>query len=137
MNNTRFATAIHILTLLSLAEDGEWQSSDFIAGSINVNPVVVRRELSVLSDAGLVESRKGKEGGSRLLKKATDIQIADIYNAVKNVEVLGKKNQHTNPACPIGKDINVKLNSLFRSTDLAVTNFLGTQTLASFTEQFK
>ena len=62
MNNTRFATAIHIMTILG-SKPEEWQTSDWLAESININPVVVRKELSVLRDFGLVESRKGKDGG--------------------------------------------------------------------------
>ena len=90
MNNTRFATAIHILTLLSHQKD-EWLRSEWIAGSINVNPVVVRRELSVLNEAGLVISRKGKVGGVTLAKSSEEITLDLVYLAVKNTDVLGKK----------------------------------------------
>lgn len=135
MNNTRFATAVHILTLLG-DNPGEWLSSDYIAGSISVNPVIVRKELSVLSDAGLVITRKGKTGGAQLNKSAEAILMSDIYRAVKNTEVLGKKNQHTNPKCPIGKQINDKLIHLFNETDNIVIQFLDKKTLAEFIHQF-
>ncbi|MFC3160874.1 hypothetical protein ACFOEQ_22685 [Chryseobacterium arachidis] len=46
MNNTRFATAIHIMTLLAESPQ-EWLTSEWMAGSININPVIVRKELSV------------------------------------------------------------------------------------------
>jgi DNA-binding IscR family transcriptional regulator len=61
MNNTRFATAVHIMTLLAKSPQ-EWLTSEWIAGSINVNPVIVRKEISVLREAGLITSRQGKEG---------------------------------------------------------------------------
>lgn len=134
MNNTRFATALHILTLLADSE-GEWLSSEWIAGSINVNPVVVRRELSVLIDAGLVTSRKGKTGGSTLAKKSSDITMDSIYLAVKNSDVLGKRNK-PNPKCPIGKDINEKLDGLFGSIDQSVLDELKGKTLESFVSEF-
>lgn len=135
MNNTRFATAVHILTLLG-DNPGEWLSSDFIAGSINVNPVIVRKELIVLSDAGLTATRKGKTGGAQLNKPVNGILMSDIYLAVKNTEVLGKKNQHTNPKCPIGKQINEKLINLFNETDTVVIQFLAKKTLNDFIHQF-
>ncbi len=135
MNNTRFATAIHILTLLANIPD-EWLSSEFIAGSINVNPVVVRKELAVLNDAGLVMSRKGKDGGTRLNKRDADITLAEVYLMVKNSDILGRKNQNTNPLCPIGKQINVKLEGLFNETDDMVVDALKNKTLASFAKQF-
>lgn len=135
MNNTRFATAIHILTLLANIPD-EWLSSEFIAGSINVNAVIVRKELSVLNDAGLVISRKGKEGGSKLSKQDTEISLAEIYLIVKNSDVLGKKNQNTNPLCPVGKQINEKLDALFTETDRIVVDFLMDKSLAGFVQKF-
>jgi Rrf2 family protein len=136
MNNTRFATAIHIMTLLAKAPH-EWLSSEWVSGSINVNPVIVRKEISVLREAGLIVSKQGKEGGSQLSKNAESITISEIYSAVKNTEVLGKKNQNPNPACSVGKEINNHLNNLFIETDKLVLNFLGNKSLQEFSEQFE
>lgn len=135
MNNTRFATAVHIMTLLAKSPQ-EWLTSDWIAGSINVNPVIVRKEISVLREAGLIISRQGKEGGSQLAMSADLISISEIYKAVKNTEVLGKKNQNPNPACSVGKEINAHLNTLFEETDQLVVNFLGNKSLQEFADQF-
>ncbi|PTT24050.1 transcriptional regulator, partial [Chryseobacterium sp. HMWF028] len=128
MNNTRFATAVHIMTLLAKSPQ-EWLTSDWMAGSINVNPVIIRKEISVLREAGLIISRQGKEGGSQLAKNAEMITISEIYKAVKNTEVLGKKNQNPNPACNVGKEINNHLNTLFEETDQLVVKFLGDKSL--------
>ena len=135
MNNTRFATAIHIMTILG-SKPEEWQTSDWLAGSINVNPVIVRKEISVLREAGLVESRKGKDGGCKVAKNTNDISISDIYRAVKNSEILGRKNQNPNPKCEIGKEINQNLDILFSETDDLVVSFLKNKSLKSFIEQF-
>jgi len=136
MNNTRFATAIHIMTISALDPD-EWLSSEWIAGSININPVIVRKEIGNLIKAGLVESRKGKGGGCRISRSSDKISIAEIYSAVKNSEVLGKKNQNPNPKCTVGKNINENLDFLFTETDDLVTQFLGKKYLSHFIQQFK
>lgn len=136
MNNTRFATAIHIMTLLEKSPQ-EWLTSEWIAGSININPAIVRKEMSVLREAGLIISRQGKEGGSMLAKNPESISISDIYLAVKNTEVLGKKNQNPNPACSVGKEINDHLNTLFDETDKLVVSFLGNKSLKEFSDQFE
>jgi Rrf2 family protein len=136
MNNTRFATAIHIMTLLAQSPH-EWLTSEWIAGSINVNPVIVRKEMSVLKQAGLIMSRQGKEGGCQLAKNADVISISDIYLAIKNTEVLGKKNNNPNPACSVGKEINNHLNTLFSETDKLVLKFLSNKSLKEFSDQFK
>ncbi|MBR08636.1 MAG: transcriptional regulator [Rickettsiales bacterium] len=135
MSNTRFATALHILTLLA-DQDQEWLRSEWIAGSININPVIVRKELSLLNEAGLVLSRKGKEGGFKLNKSSDSISLAEIYLTVKNSEVLGKRNQNPNPKCPIGKSINQQLEGLFTEIDQKVENELKGKTLKNFVEQF-
>lgn len=135
MNNTRFATAIHILTLLA-DNDADWLSSDWIGGSININPVMVRKELKVLNDAGLVVSRKGKEGGTKLNLPSDKITLAQVYSAVKNSEVLGKKNLNPNPYCPIGKDINENLNGLFKEVDEQVMKELEKKTIKDFLKLF-
>ena len=68
-----------------LAKDPqEWFTSDWIAGSININPVIVRKELIILRKSGLVESKQGKDGGVRMAKNTEEIYISEIYNAVKN-----------------------------------------------------
>lgn len=135
MNNTRFATLIHILTLLAKSP-GQWLSSDWIAGSININPVIVRKELGVLQELGWVISKKGKEGGSMLHVSSCEISMADVYKAVKNTNVLGKKNNCTNTKCSVGKEINKELEQLFAETDEIVFDALQHKTLKHFVDQF-
>ncbi len=135
MSNTRFATIIHILTFLA-KNSGQWISSDWIAESIQINPVIVRRELSVLQEMGWVISKKGKEGGSMLQASSCEISLADIYKVVKNSSVLGKKNHCNNSNCPVGKDINKELEKLFDETDKAVINTLQRKSLKNFVKKF-
>ena len=135
MSNTRFATAIHIMTILAKNPQA-FLTSDRLAGSINVNPVIVRKELINLKKSGLVESRQGKDGGVRIGKDAENINVAEIYEAIKNSEVLGKKNLNPNPLCNVGKDINKNLNQLFSETDDLVFQFLKDKKLSDFTRQF-
>jgi len=136
MNNTRFATSIHILTLLA-QNPQEWLTSDWIAGSVNINPVIVRKELINLKSSGLIESKQGKIGGVKIAKNPEQISISEIYESVKNSEVLGKKNQNPNPLCSVGKDINKNLEFLFNETNDLVFQFLKEKKLSDFSNQFK
>lgn len=132
MNNIQFATAIHILTLL--ATEGNLSSSE-IAGSININPAMVRKSLSVLSTHGLVETREGKGGGALLAKPAGQILLSDIYRAVNAAPLLGKANA-PNPNCSVGKQINNHLLELYNQADQALIDKLSTITLADFCKKF-
>lgn len=73
-SNSRYTVAVH--TLLFLKDPGgEWVTSDWIAGSVNTNPVVTRRILRGLQAAGLVEGQKGARGGYRLRRPAGEITM--------------------------------------------------------------
>jgi Rrf2 family protein len=135
MSNTRFSTALHVLTLLAKNQE-DWVSSDYIAGSICINPVMVRRELSSLNEAGLIYSRKGKDGGSKLSKKPEEITLGEVYLAVKNSEILGKKNKDTNSNCPVGSRINRKLEELSHEADSLLRQYLDKKSLAEFAKGF-
>ena len=85
--NTRFATGVHTLFLLA-AEPDIQQTSEEIADKLNINPVVIRRILSLLRQAGLIASQKGPSGGSKLAKSAKTIRLGDIYRALEPASVL-------------------------------------------------
>jgi Rrf2 family protein len=79
--NTRFATGVHAMVLLAAEPDG-LQTSEDVAGKLNINPVVIRRVFSLLHQAGLLESQKGPHGGSKLARSAKAISLVDIYKAL-------------------------------------------------------
>ncbi|MDQ3291512.1 MAG: Rrf2 family transcriptional regulator [Bacteroidota bacterium] len=134
MNNGRFATALHILTLLEIKK-GELLSSEFIAGSINVNPVVVRKEISNLRAKGFIESKEGKGGGYTLGKPGTQIHLSDIYKVVNDSPLLGRSN-NPNPDCPVGKQINVHLKDLFDVAEAALLKQIDKVTVKDFAKKF-
>ncbi|CAL1517396.1 Rrf2 family transcriptional regulator [Chitinophaga sp. MM2321] len=135
MNNARFPISLHILTLMT-RETGTLLSSDFIAGSININPVLVRKEISNLRNHGLVESKEGKNGGATLAKPASQIKLSDIYHAVQQVSLLGNSRNSPNPDCLVGKQINTHLDHLYQEVEGALLHKLDKITLADFSGQF-
>lgn len=58
-----------------------WMSSEYIAGSINVNPVVVRKEIKNLKALGYIQSKEGKGGGAKLATDAGKLHLQQ-YTAV-------------------------------------------------------
>lgn len=136
MNNGRFAISVHILTLLTAAEN-ELLSSEYLAGSINVNPVLVRKELSNLRRHGLVESREGKNGGSCLAKPPARIRLSEVYAAVKKDALLGRSKNKPNPDCKIGREIEQHLDDLYDEVEQALMRKLDKTTLADFMKKFE
>ncbi|MCF0063027.1 Rrf2 family transcriptional regulator [Dyadobacter chenwenxiniae] len=136
MNNGRFAISLHILSLLAL-DDEEWVPSKFLAGSININPVLVRKELGNLQAHGLVVSKEGKAGGSKLARPAETIFISDIYDAVRQNDLLGKGINVPNPKCNVGRQINNYLDELYIEAEHALRASLGEKSLADFCRNFQ
>lgn len=136
MNNSRFSISLHILTLLDDAK-GTLVSSEYLAGSININPVLVRKEIMSLRKYGFVDSKEGKGGGSFLAKNASDINLGEVYKAINNSSILGQSKNEPNPKCPIGKQINQHLNTLYSDAEKALIENLSKQTLADFASKFK
>jgi Rrf2 family protein len=134
MDNIQFATATHILTLLTVTEG--FVPSAHLAGSININPAMVRKSLSILRSHGLVETKEGKGGGAILAKPADKILLSDVYRAVNTTPLLGKATR-PNPDCPVGKEINNHLLELYAQADNALINKLSTITLADFCKKFQ
>lgn len=108
--SSRLPIAVHILLAIVEFEGKEKTTSVFLAGTVNVNPVIIRNTLGQLKAAGLVSVKAG-EGGSSLAKEPTDITLSDIFDAVEKEEALFHFHEKPNPDCPVGKNIHAVLDS--------------------------
>lgn len=126
--NSRFSIAVHVLTMLSQSCDGRVKS-DYIAKSVNTNPVVIRRLLCGLQEAGLVISHVGASGGTCLARAAENISLAEIYRAVSCGEVFSLHTKTPNQACPVGKNIEAILCNLQKEIDKTVEEKLAQYSL--------
>lgn len=132
---SRFTVAVHALLAIYVLGKEYKMTSDFIASSVNVNPVVIRRTLSSLKTAGLVDVKAGS-GGALPVKDAEDITLYDIYAAVDSVEGdLFNFHENPNPKCPVGKNIHAVLDSHLSDAQTALENELKGVTLAHLMEQ--
>ena len=127
--SSRFAVAVHILTLLETS-GGQPLRSEWIAGSVNTNPAVVRRILSMLARAGLTRSRMGAGGGSLLARPASGITLLDVYLAVDQGELFAMHRETPNPKCPVGRNIQGVLASTTCAAERALQAELAQRTVA-------
>ena len=132
-SNSQFAVAVHILAMLAKGADGRLKSG-YIAESVNTNAVVIRRLLCSLQEANLVESQKGATGGTRLAKRAEQINLNDIYEAVLTGEVFSLHRQKPSQDCPVGKSIESLLCNLQKDIDNVIEEKLARYTLADVLE---
>lgn len=117
--STRFTIALHILTLLASSR-GKALTSDYIAGSVNTNAVVVRRLLGLLRKRRIVTSQPGREGGWRLTRDPDSITLLDVRRAVNESSPFAMHRQPPNPACPVGRRIQSALARVYTRAELAM-----------------
>src|SRR6218665_1070608 len=132
MINGRFAISIHILSLLSTEES---MSSEYIADSININPVLVRKELTRLRKANLIETKEGKNGGSSLACSPKKITLADVYKATYEKPLFNHSKNKPNPKCPMGKRIGEIMEEVNDEAEAALLKKLNSISIEKFVAQ--
>ena len=136
---SRFTIGVHIITAIDYFRDTDRVNSEFLAGSIGVNPVIVRTVISQLREAGLVQTRRGSSG-AELAKPLDEITLYDIYKAVGSVdeeEGLFHFHEQPNPDCPVGGNIHRVLDRHLADAQRAMEEKLSLTTLADIAEDTK
>ena len=121
--------AVHVLAVLAYKE-GDRVTSAFLAGSVNTNPVIIRRLLLSLQRAKLVDTCKGAGAGSRLNRSPGRINLAEIYQAVEEAEPFATPPRKPNTTCPVGHCIRKELDRIFASARKAMERDLEKTSLA-------
>ena len=128
--SSRFTIALHIFTCVEVFKDEYRITSDFLAGSINTNPVIIRKILTKLKSAGLITVARGT-GGIEVTKPLKEITFYDVYMAIEPLEDNELFNFHKNPnkECPVGKNIHKLLDSKLETIQKAMEDEMKKYTL--------
>ena len=112
-------------------------TSDFLAKSTNVNPVIIRKILGQLKNAGLIEVNRGS-GGASIIKPLNEITLLDVYKATECVEHGKLFDFHENPnaLCLVGKNIHKVIDNKLLRAQEALENELSKVTLENLKEDF-
>ena len=132
---SRFTIGVHIITAIDYFKDMERVNSEFLAGSIGVNPVIVRTVIPQLREAGILQTKRGSSG-AEIAKRLNEITLYDIYKAVGSVDMEGIFHFHEqpNPDCPVGRNIHRVLDQHLIDAQRAMEEKLRTTTLADIVE---
>lgn len=128
--SSRFTVAVHVLICIEVFKDQQKITSDFLASSVNVNPVVIRRLLQQLKAAEIVRVARGT-GGADTARPAGEITLLDIYYAVECVDDGGLFHFHEKPnaLCPVGRNIHTVLDVRLDSIQQAMEREMAAVTL--------
>lgn len=109
--NSRLSLALHTLSHMT-SEPNRVRTSADIAKHAGTNPVVVRRVLGKLREAGLVSSEKGHAGGWRLAKAADSITLADVYLALGERLVSGNADDTNESLCSVETGLQARVSKV-------------------------
>ena len=133
--DSRLSGVLHLL--LHMAQRPEPMTSEVLARSMDTNPVVIRRILAGLRDAGHVQSEKGHGGGWTLARDLSKITLRDIYEALGSPALLAIGNRTESPGCLVEAAVNAQLSAAFDDAEALLLSRLGEITLATLSHDVR
>ena len=134
-SDSRLSRALHVL--LHLAHFDRPVTSETIAEMFNANPVVVRRTLAGLREAGYVRSEKGHGGGWTLARDLSEITMLDIYTALGDPTIFAIGVTLEHPGCLVEQAVNRAMSDTFREAEALLIARMGGITLADLSRDFE
>ena len=134
--SSRTTIATHMLLCIAMFQDTQKVTSTFMAGSIHVDPVVVRNISGLLSAAGIIEVKAGV-GGASLARPAETITLLDVFKAVEKEEALFHFHEHPEPLCPVGRNIHRLMDDRLDGIQSAMEQQMAQTTLAQLLAELR
>lgn len=132
--NCQLSDVLHVL--LHMAEDDGPVTSDALAATMNTNPVVLRRMMGGLRDAGFVLSQKGHGGGWVLSCALDSITLHDVYQALGAPQLVSLGFREDNPSCLVALAVNDALAGAAHEAEALLLKRFGAVTLATLSADF-
>jgi|tagenome__1003787_1003787.scaffolds.fasta_scaffold20989292_6 Rrf2 family protein len=130
MISSRVAVAVHVLAYMAWKRS-EAVTSERIAASVNTHPVVVRRIVGALRNAGMVTVQPGVGGGATLAREPEEITLLDVYRAVEDGdELFSLHSSEPSRSCNVGGNIRDVLRPIFCTAHRAMEAVLERVTIA-------
>ena len=123
MYSTKLSVSVHILCMIALNPDCPI-TSDRMASSIQTNPALVRRLMSKLKKANLIQVQT-KLGATGLVKPSSEISLCEVFRAVEPEQRLFDIHAGTNMKCPVGANIGKTLTQIYDKVQVDFEDQLG------------
>jgi DNA-binding IscR family transcriptional regulator len=131
---SQLSDVLHVL--LHMAEGDGPATSEALAGAMQTNPVVLRRLMSGLRDAGFVVSEKGHGGGWVLSCRLDRITLGDVYQALGAPKLVSLGFREDNPNCLVALTVNEALADAAQEAESLLLKRFGSVTLAALSANF-
>ena len=132
--DSRLSSVLH--ALLHMAEHDGPVTSEALARCLDTNPVVVRRTMGCLRDAGIVRSERGHAGGWRLVADLGTVTLRQLHDALGETALFAIGNRNLAPACLVEQAVNAALEDTFAEAEALLLRRFSGITLADLAADF-
>lgn len=126
--SNRLSVALHVLVHLAERADVPTTSEE-LAACVRTNPVVIRRTLAGLRDAGLVHSSAGRGGGWSLARDPVRISVGEVCAALGE-RLLFAVDLALQSGCGVQRAVSGVLDDFLRDAEALLLERLGGISLA-------
>ncbi len=134
--DSRLSSVLH--ALLHMAEQDGPVTSDTLAQCLGTNPVVVRRTMGYLREAGIVTSDRGHAGGWRIHADLGTVTLRQLHEALGEPAMfaIGNRNRNETPECLVEQSVNAALEGTFAEAEALLLKRFSEITLADLAADF-
>ncbi len=132
--SSRLSDVLHVL--LHLAQTDVPLTSEALATAIDTHPVVLRRLMVGLREAGFVASEKGHGGGWKMAAPLEGVTLRDVHLALGAPALVSLGFREDQPVCLVAQVVNASLRASMQEAEAVLLNRLDNITLADLSEQF-
>lgn len=135
--SVKCSIAIHCLVFIHEAKGITKVTSNLLAESTGINPVIIRNILSSLKKAGIITVQRGT-GGAELNANPTEINLYQIYTAIDQEDISSLIGIHKceGRSCPIAKNIHAIVDKPYEKIATAVKETMQSITLQSMIDDY-
>ncbi|WP_375553255.1 Rrf2 family transcriptional regulator [Roseovarius mucosus] len=133
--DSRLSSVLH--ALLHMAEHEGPMTSEAISQCMGTNPVVVRRTMAFLREAGIVSSARGHAGGWRITADLEVVTLHQLHKALGEPAIFAIGNRTENPLCLVEQSVNAALEHTLEEAEALLLERFAHVTLADLAADFK
>ena len=119
-----------------MAENTEAVTSEALAQCLDTNPVVVRRTMGYLREAGIVTSDRGHAGGWRIRADLGSVSLRQLHEALGEPAVFAIGNRSGTPECLVEQTVNAALADSLAEVEALLLKRFSEITLADLATDF-
>ena len=132
--DSRLSAVLH--ALLHMAAHRGPMTSEELAACMRTHPVVVRRTMAGLREAGFVRSEKGRGGGWSIACDLAAVSLRDVHVALGEPALFAVGHRSDAPECLVEQAVNAALGDAFREAEALLLERFGSVSLARLADDF-